>query len=84
MLVPIDKRGSINPPTSLRKQLELKNGDHLDFSLVEGGSIILQPVIIASLTCYILLPQLPSYASKDHPSKDFLTTILADWLGATP
>ena len=46
MLVAIDKRGSINLPTSLRKELGLKNGDHLDLSLAEGGIIVLQPVVI--------------------------------------
>jgi AbrB family looped-hinge helix DNA binding protein len=46
MIIAIDKRGSINLPASLRKKLGLKNGDHLDLSLVEGGIIVLQPVAI--------------------------------------
>jgi len=46
MIIAIDKRGSINLPASLRKELGLKNGDHLDLSVEEGGVIILQPVAI--------------------------------------
>ena len=46
MIIAIDKRGSINLPASLRKALGIKIGDHLDLSVVEGGAIVLQPVII--------------------------------------
>ena len=46
MIIAIDKRGSINLPASLRKELGLKNGDHLDLSVEEGGVIILQPVVV--------------------------------------
>jgi len=46
MIIAIDKRGSINLPASLRKELGLKSGDHLDLSLAEGGIIVLQPVAI--------------------------------------
>jgi AbrB family looped-hinge helix DNA binding protein len=46
MIIAIDKRGSINLPAALRKELGLKNGDHLDLSVQEGGVIILQPVAI--------------------------------------
>ncbi|MDR3569543.1 MAG: AbrB/MazE/SpoVT family DNA-binding domain-containing protein [Syntrophobacteraceae bacterium] len=46
MIIAIDKRGSINLPAALRKELGLKNGDHLDLSVEEGGVIILQPVAI--------------------------------------
>ena len=46
MIIAIDKRGSINLPASLRKELGLKNGDHLNISVEEGGIIILQPVAI--------------------------------------
>jgi len=46
MIITIDKRGSINLPASLRKELGLKNGDHLDLSVEEGGVIILQPVAV--------------------------------------
>jgi AbrB family looped-hinge helix DNA binding protein len=46
MIIAIDKRGSINLPSSIRKELGLKSGDHLDLSILEGGSLLLQPVII--------------------------------------
>jgi AbrB family looped-hinge helix DNA binding protein len=46
MIIAIDKRGSINLPSSLRKELGLKIGDHLNISVEEGGVIILQPVVI--------------------------------------
>ena len=40
MIIAIDKRGSINLPASLRKELGLKNGDHLNISVEEGGVIV--------------------------------------------
>ncbi len=46
MILAIDKLGSVNLPASLRKELGLKSGDHLDLSLAEGGIIVLQPIAI--------------------------------------
>jgi len=46
MLIAIDKRGSINLPAALRKELGLKNGAYLDLSVSEGGVVVLQPVEI--------------------------------------
>lgn len=46
MIIAIDKRGSVNLPAPIRKELGLKIGDHLDLSLAEGGIIMLQPVAI--------------------------------------
>lgn len=46
MIISIDKRGSINLPAAIRKELGLKNGDHLELSLEDGGLIMLQPVEI--------------------------------------
>ena len=46
MLVTIDKRGSINLPANLRKELGIKNGSHLDLEVMEGGAIVLNPVVI--------------------------------------
>lgn len=46
MIIAIDKRGSVNLPASLRKELALKSGDYLELSLAEGGIIVLQPVAI--------------------------------------
>ncbi len=46
MLIAIDKRGSINLPASIRKELGLANGAYLDMQVVEGGAVVLQPVEI--------------------------------------
>ena len=46
MLITVDKRGSINLPASLRKQLGLVAGACLDLSVVAGGAFILQPVAV--------------------------------------
>ena len=46
MLIAIDKRGSINLPAALRKELGLKNGAYLDLSVAEGGVVVLHPVEI--------------------------------------
>jgi AbrB family looped-hinge helix DNA binding protein len=46
MLVAIDKRGSINLPSTIRKEMGLDRGAHLDLTVLEGGSIVLTPVVI--------------------------------------
>ena len=46
MLVAIDKRGSINLPSTIRKEMGLDTGAHLDVEVVEGGAIVLTPVVI--------------------------------------
>jgi AbrB family looped-hinge helix DNA binding protein len=46
MLIVIDKRGSINLPGAIRKELGLENGAYLDLSIAEGGAVVLQPVEI--------------------------------------
>jgi len=46
MLITIDKRGSINLPSVLRKQLRLNAGSYLKLTVQEGGAIMLQPVSI--------------------------------------
>lgn len=46
MLVTIDKRGSINLPSTIRKEMGLDTGTHLDIEVLEGGSIVLTPVAI--------------------------------------
>lgn len=44
MFVTIDKRGSINLPVSLRRQLGISPGSNLKLSVEPGGSIRLYPV----------------------------------------
>ena len=46
MLIAIDKRGSINLPAAIRRELGLENGAYLDVSLGDGGTVILHPVEI--------------------------------------
>ena len=46
MLVTIDKRGSISLPASLRKDLGLGPGSHLEIKIEAGGAITLYPVEI--------------------------------------
>ena len=44
MIVTIDKRGSISLPVSIRKDLGIKPGTHLELSVEPGGTIYLHPV----------------------------------------
>jgi AbrB family looped-hinge helix DNA binding protein len=44
MLITVDKRGSINLPSSLRRQFGLVAGSGLDLSVADGGAFIRQPV----------------------------------------
>jgi AbrB family looped-hinge helix DNA binding protein len=46
MLIAVDKRGSINLPTVLRKELGLESGSYLNLTIEEGGAIVLHPVSI--------------------------------------
>ncbi|MDZ7831348.1 MAG: AbrB/MazE/SpoVT family DNA-binding domain-containing protein [Desulfobacterales bacterium] len=46
MLVTIDKRGSINLPASVRKDLGIRSGTHLELTVAPGGAITLFPVEI--------------------------------------
>ena len=45
MLIAIDKRGSVNLPLAIRKEMGLDTGAHLNLEVVEGGSIVLTPVV---------------------------------------
>ncbi|MFO7726923.1 MAG: AbrB/MazE/SpoVT family DNA-binding domain-containing protein [Desulfonatronovibrio sp.] len=46
MLVTIDKRGSISLPASLRKDMGIGPGSHLELAIEPGGAITLYPVEI--------------------------------------
>lgn len=46
MLITIDKRGSINLPTSVRKELGIRPGTHMELVMEAGGGITLFPVEI--------------------------------------
>lgn len=46
MLITVDKRGSINLPKTLRKELGIESGSYLNLKIEEGGAILLQPVSV--------------------------------------
>lgn len=46
MLITIDKRGSINLPASVRKELGLESGCYLDLSIENGGAVLLRPMTV--------------------------------------
>ena len=46
MLVTIDKRGSINLPVSVRKNMGFRPGTHLELTVAPGGVVTLFPVEI--------------------------------------
>ena len=46
MLITVDKRGSINLPKTLRKELGIESGSYLDLRVDEGGVIVLQPISV--------------------------------------
>lgn len=46
MLVAIDKRGSVNLPSTIRKEMGLDTGTHLNLEVLEGGAIVLTTVAI--------------------------------------
>ena len=46
MLITVDKRGSINLPKTLRKELGIESGSCLNLEIEEGGAIMLRPVTV--------------------------------------
>jgi AbrB family looped-hinge helix DNA binding protein len=46
MLIAIDKRGSINLPAAIRKKMKLESGCYLDMEVLEGVTIVLNPVAV--------------------------------------
>jgi len=46
MLITVDKRGSINLPKTLRKELGIESGSYLNLKVEEGGAIVLYPVSV--------------------------------------
>ena len=46
MLITIDKRGSINLPAAVRKELNLDKGAYLDLTVMKGGTLVLNPVAV--------------------------------------
>jgi AbrB family looped-hinge helix DNA binding protein len=74
MLVTIDKRGSISLPASLRKDLGIKHGTHLELSVEAGGAIYLYPVEF-----YRTIKLNDSGLLKLKEARDSETTKLPDW-----
>ena len=46
MLIALDKRGSINLPSTIRKDLGFESGTYLDLQVLDGGALLLQPIAI--------------------------------------
>jgi len=76
MLIAIDKRGSINLPAAIRKELGLESGTYLDMTVAEGGVVVLQPVEI--IRTVRLAEQGLGKLSEARQSG---RTSLPDWLG---
>lgn len=49
MVVSINSRGTLTLPSNIRKELELKDGDHFDIE-VKLGKIIITPLILVPKT----------------------------------
>ena len=74
MIVTIDKRGSINLPASIRKDLGIKPGTHLELSVEAGGAIYLYPVEF-----YRTIKLNDSGLLKLKEARDSETDKLPDW-----
>ena len=74
MLVTIDKRGSLSLPASLRKDLGLEPGTHLELIIEPGGAITLYPVEI-----YRSIKLSNEGLSKFEEARHSGTTSFPDW-----
>ena len=75
MLVTVDKRGGVNLPATLRKDLGLIPGAYLELTIQEGGAIILRPVSI-----YPAIRLSPEGLSKLDEARKSGTGGLPDWI----
>ncbi len=75
MLITVDKRGSINLPASLRRQLGLVTGACLDLSVADGGGLILQPVAV-----YPAVHLNEQGLAKLKEARESATTAMPAWL----
>jgi AbrB family looped-hinge helix DNA binding protein len=75
MLITIDKRGSINLPLSIRKDLGLTQGSSLDLTINDGGTITLHPVAI-----YRTVRLNETGLAKINEARTGSTGELPDWL----
>jgi AbrB family looped-hinge helix DNA binding protein len=75
MLITIDKRGSVNLPLAVRKELGLEPGSSLDLMVEEGGKITLHPVVI-----YRTMRLSASGIAKLKEARAGDTGKLPDWL----
>ena len=74
MIVTIDKRGSISLPVSIRKDLGIKPGSHLELSVEAYGAIYLYPVEF-----YRTIKLNDSGLLKLKEARDSETGKLPDW-----
>lgn len=75
MLVTIDKRGSLNIPTAIRKQLGIKTGSHFELTIEPGGTICLHPVVI-----YRTIRLNEKGLSKLQQARESEASKLPDWM----
>jgi len=75
MLIAIDKRGSINLPATVRKDLGLETGSYLDLSIQDGGAVILLP-----MTVYPTLRLNDGGLAKLDTARKSGTGTMPDWL----
>lgn len=75
MLITIDKRGSINLPASIRKDLNLSTGTYLDLSIQDGGAVLLRP-----MTVYPTIRLSDDGIDKLNVARSSGTGELPDWL----
>lgn len=75
MLIAIDKRGSINLPASIRKDLGLETGSYLDLSIQDGGAVVLRP-----MTVYPTIRLNDDGLNKLNMARSSGTGEMPDWL----
>lgn len=75
MLITVDKRGSINLPASIRNNLGIRPGTHLELIVEPGGAITLSPVEI-----YRAIRLSDSGKLKLKEARESADTSFPDWL----
>ena len=72
----IDKRGSINLPSAIRKETCLDTGPHLDIEVLEGGSIVLTQKVQLTAGIYAAKALVQHLCKRFHDPK---TGIFYPW-----
>lgn len=75
MLITVDKRGSINLPAEIRKKMHIEPGSNLDLTVVEGGALVLSPVVV-----YPTVQLSEKGLKKLQEARESGKTKMPDWL----